>query len=145
MRTRVLALAAMPLLLGLAACAGAPAQSPSPTPTEGVTSSSACAAATLTLTPDRGAPGDEVRVGGEGYVVCEDTPNAPSGAAPVSVVDLHWIQDGATVKVAEADVAEDGTLSGSFTVPDDAAAGQAELWAGDGLHVSSETAAFTVE
>jgi hypothetical protein len=76
--------------------------------------------------------------------VCEDT-GQPSGADPVASVDVHWIQGGTTVTVGEADVADDGTMSGSFTVPEDASPGEVDLMAGDGLHVSSESATFTVE
>lgn len=138
------AAAAMVLLLGIAGCAAGGPQGGSPSGGQSGSSEQACAAATLALSPDRGAPGSTVEVGGEGYLVCEDT-GQPTGADPVSAVDLHWIQDGKTVKVGAADVADDGTLSGTFTVPEDAAAGEAELMASDGLHVSSDTAAFTVE
>lgn len=134
-----LAAAALPALAG---CGGS--APPDPSPSVGGKPAASCAAATLTLTPDRGAPGDRVRVVGGGYVVCEDAPTGSAGADPVAAVDLHWIQDGATVKVGEADVADDGTLGGSFTVPADAAAEAAEVWAGDGLQVGSESAAFTI-
>ncbi|WP_345752636.1 hypothetical protein [Microbacterium rhizophilus] len=130
------------IALGATACgASAPAQKPR----EGVSSSPVCAAATLTVTPDRGAPGTVIEVGGAGYIICGDTPDRPSEVDPVSVVDVHWIEDGSTTSLGQAEIAEDGTLSGSFTVPEDAAGGTVQLWAGDGLHVSSETVDFTVD
>lgn len=139
--------AATASLLGLALMLTACASSPAPAPAEtsgGVSSSSACAAATLTVSPDRGTSGTRFDVAGEGYVVCGDT-GQPTSADAVSVVDVHWIQDGETVDLGEASAAEDGTLSGSFSVPEDAGPGEVELVATDALHVSSEPATFTVE
>lgn len=132
------------LVLLLAACSSGSAPAPAETSGGGVSSSSACSAATLTLSPDRGDPGTRFDVAGEGYVMCEDT-GQPTGAGAVAVVDVHWVQDGETVDLGEASVAGDGTLSGSFTVPEDAAPGEVELVATDTLHVSSEPATFTVE
>lgn len=131
-------------LLALAACATTPDAGPSSDAPD-VTSAQACAAPTLSLSPDRGAPGAEIEVEGEGYLVCEDTGQQVSEPDPVSAVDLHWVQGGETVNLGEAQVAEDGTLSASFTVPADAEPGELEVMAGDGLHVSSEPATFTVE
>lgn len=129
--------------LALTACASAP---PRPSATEdagGVASSQACAAATLTVTPSRGAPGSRFDVAGEGYMTCGDT--VGTGGDAVTVVDVHWLSDGDIENLGEARIAEDGTLSGTFAVPDDAEPGTVELVAGDGLHVSSEPAVFTVE
>lgn len=134
------------LLLALAGCAGAttPAETSAPEDQD-VTSAQACAAPTLSLSPDRGVPGVEIAVSGAGYLVCEDTGEQGSEPDPVSTVDLYWVQDGETINLGEAQVAQDGTLSGSFTVPADAETGRLEVMAADGLHVSSEPATFTVE
>ncbi|WP_203136570.1 hypothetical protein [Microbacterium sp. JZ31] len=134
------------LLLGLAGCAGATSPSASQAPDDqAVVSEQACAAPTLSLSPDRAAPGADVEVSGDGYLVCEDTGQQVSEPDAVSAVDLYWVQGGETINLGEARVAQDGTLSGSFTVPADAEPGELEVMAGDGLHVSSEPAAFTVE
>lgn len=144
-------LASATVILGIA-LAGCAAPAPSPTTSEssgtgggGVSSSQACAAATLTVTPDRAAPGDTVEVAGTGYTVCDDAPDATSGAETVTSVRLVWTQGDDETPLGEVEIGEDGELAGSFTVPGDATAGEGTVSAGDGEHVSSEPASFTVD
>ncbi|MER7797025.1 hypothetical protein [Microbacterium sp. NPDC096154] len=146
------ALITVPLLALLLAGCGASSE-PSDAAVDGSSpqdgaSAQACEAASLTLEPTRGAPGDTIEVSGDGYVVCEDSiaaSSGPSGADPVTLVRLFWTQGGGQKVLGEARVGEDGSLEGTFTVPEDARAGDAKVGAGDNLHVSSEAVKFTVE
>jgi len=90
------------------------------------TAEGACAAPIVTIEPAEAAPGDTVAVTSDGWSVCEDTPNDPSGEAPWTEVQVAWAQGEKLLDLGSTEIV-DGAVEVDVTVPDDAAPGPARI------------------